>query len=144
MTAPGQSEQQEDEEKAGLRQQIQQLEDAAARGEGNGQQAEGSQATDQERLDAALQQERLQARIHQLEVCCSDCPTYRLLIQILANVLKDVALMCSSQPVHVAWLLQQKGVVYAIVVTHSHGLNYPSFLCSCTVPETASLVMCSD
>ena len=68
MTAPGQIEQQEDEEKAALKQHIQQLEDAAARGEGNGHEAGGSQATDQERLEAALQQEHLQARIHQLEV----------------------------------------------------------------------------
>lgn len=63
--APGQSEQQEDEEKAALRQHIQQLQDAAATGEGT---AVASQATDQERLEAALQQERLQARIRQLEV----------------------------------------------------------------------------
>lgn len=63
--APGQSEQQEDEEKAALRQHIQQLQDAAATGEGA---ALASQATDQERLEAALQQERLQARIRQLEV----------------------------------------------------------------------------
>lgn len=68
MTATGQSEQQEDEEKAALRQHIQQLEDAAARGEQAGQQAAASQATDEERLEAALQQERLQARIRQLEV----------------------------------------------------------------------------
>lgn len=72
MTTPGQSEQQEDEEKAALRQHIQQLEDAAVRAEGTGREAGSSQATDQERLEAALQQEHLQARIHQLEVwCCS-------------------------------------------------------------------------
>ena len=100
MTAPGQSEQQEDEEKAALRQQIQQLEDAAARGEGTGQLAEGSQATDQERLEAALQQERLQARIHQLEVSFSLLRLSDLHIAHtdICKCSKDVALMCSSQP----------------------------------------------
>ena len=62
------SEQQEDEEKAALRHHIQQLEDAAARGDWEGQNlAASSQATDQERLEAALHQEQLQARIRQLE-----------------------------------------------------------------------------
>ena len=81
--APGQSEQQEDEEKAALRQHIQQLQDEAARGEGAAQQAVASQATDQERLEAALQQERLQARIRQLEVTLlsSACPACMLLMQ---------------------------------------------------------------
>ena len=70
MTAPGESEH-EDAEKAALRQHIQQLEEAAAQGEWAGQQAATSQATDEERLEAALQQERLQARIRQLEVHCN-------------------------------------------------------------------------
>lgn len=95
-TAPGQSEQQEDEEKAALRQHIQQLQDAAAKGEGSAQQAVASQATDQERLEAALQQERLQARIRQLEVMLltAGCPACTLLMLTCAwtcNILRKCA-----------------------------------------------------
>ncbi len=69
MTSTSQSGQQEDEEKAALRHHIQQLEEAAARADWEGQNlAASSQATDQERLEAALQHEQLQSRIRQLEV----------------------------------------------------------------------------
>lgn len=61
----------EDEEKAALRHHIHQLQQAAARDQLTAQQASASQATDEERLEAALHQERLQARIRQLEVMCS-------------------------------------------------------------------------
>ncbi len=71
MASPSQQEQ-EDEEKAALRDHIHQLEDAAARADWESHNlAAASQATDEERLEAALQQEQLQARIHQLEVVCS-------------------------------------------------------------------------
>ena len=72
MASPSQQEQQEDEEKAALRDHIHQLEQAAARADWESHNlAAASQATDEERLEAALQQEQLQARIHQLEVVCS-------------------------------------------------------------------------
>jgi len=72
MASTSQQEQQEDEEKAALRHHIQQLEKAAARADWESHNlAAASQATDEERLEAALQQEQLQARIHQLEVVCS-------------------------------------------------------------------------
>ena len=72
MASPSQQEQQEDEEKAALRHHIHQLEEAAARADWESHNlAAASQATDEERLEAALQQEQLQARIHQLEVVCS-------------------------------------------------------------------------
>ncbi|DBB13877.1 hypothetical protein WJX82_005698 [Trebouxia sp. C0006] len=68
MASPSQQEQQEDEEKAALRDHIHQLEQAAARADWESHNlAAASQATDEERLEAALQQEQLQARIHQLE-----------------------------------------------------------------------------
>ena len=69
----GEQGEQDDEEKAALRHHIHQLEEAAARGELTARQAAASQATDDERLEAALQQERLQARIRQLEVFFSGC-----------------------------------------------------------------------
>ena len=72
MASPSQQEQQEDEEKAALRHHIHQLEEAAAKADWESHDlAAASQATDEERLEAALQQEQLQARIHQLEVVCS-------------------------------------------------------------------------
>ena len=71
MASTSQGEQQEDEEKAALRHHIQQLEEAAARADWESHNlAASSHATDEERLEAALQQEQLQARIRQLEVKC--------------------------------------------------------------------------
>ena len=59
-----------DEEKAALRHHIEELEQAAGRADWEANRlAASSLATDQERLEAALQQEQLQARIRQLEVC---------------------------------------------------------------------------
>ena len=114
MTATGQSEQQEDEEKAALRQHIQQLEDAAARGEGIGEQAGDSQATDQERLEAALQQERLQARIYQLEVwsCLHTCIYTCKCLKWCANYVQSTK---AALPLHL------KGFMCAIVVIYPHG-----------------------
>ena len=57
----------DDEEKAALRQHIQQLEEANARAEWQ-EPAASSQLPDEERLEAALQQAQLQERIRQLEV----------------------------------------------------------------------------
>ena len=79
MASTSRSEQQEDEEKAALRHHIQQLEEAAARADWESHTlAASSHATDEERLEAALQQEQLQARIRQLEVnCCVRAGTLR-------------------------------------------------------------------
>lgn len=64
------SSQPEDVEKANMRKQIEQLQAAAAQTQlqNSYQTAEQSGVTDEERLEAALQQQQLQARIDQLEV----------------------------------------------------------------------------